>query len=141
MIVDTKKVLEKLKGIELIPWEDNDDVLLIPYDPVMLALHSPDCEVKIQPPSSAKKPADKPAQESLAGKRIEAAIRYLEKEFDEMKKTRGYPWDSYWELMRNINLLKYVLNQPQDDKGYPGSTWEDKELGLGKETKKQRPGR
>lgn len=61
--------------------------------------------------------------------KIEAAIKYLEKEFDKMK-TENHPWGSYQELRRNINLLKYVLNQPQEERGYPGSTWTDKDLGL-----------
>lgn len=110
MLVDTKKVLEKLQKIELIPWEDNDDVQLIPYDPVMLALHSPDCEVSIQPP----------ALPASAQARIEAAIRYL-------RKQKGGDYCDSWDDKDLANLLAWAFGLPQ---GFGKVPWTDKDFGL-----------
>lgn len=74
-----------------------------------------------------------PARKARPDEEIEKAIETLEQLFNEMK-TQNCSWGAYWDLRRNINLLKYVLHQPQEEKGYPGSTWTDEEL-LGKEVK------
>lgn len=68
-----------------------------------------------------------PVRKAQPDEEIKEAIETLEQLFDEMK-TENHPFGSYWKLRRNINLLKYVLNQPQEEKGYSGSTWTDKEL-------------
>lgn len=68
-----------------------------------------------------------PAENIKSREEIEQAIKNLEKSFKEMK-AQNYPWGSYAERMQQINLLKWALNQPQEEKGYPGSTWTDKEL-------------
>lgn len=68
-----------------------------------------------------------PAKAVKSRAEIERAIETLERLFDEMK-AENHPFGSYWKLRRNINLLNYILNQPQEEKGYSGSTWTDKEL-------------
>lgn len=75
-----------------------------------------------------------PVRQARSDEEIKKAIETLEKCFTEMK-TRNHPWGSYWDMRRNINLLKYVLNQPQEEGDYPGSTWTNKEL-LGEEVRK-----